>query len=269
MAQRRAREPAAPTAPEPSRFPRWLIVLGLMAVLAFAFATLPATVLAGRIARYGVHATMLSGSIWNGRAQGLTLRSIPVGNLRWQLRPLALLGGRVAGTLDLDRTDGKVHTGFSASLGGALRFDGLSASLPIEALAALPLGLPRGWRGRLAGQFETVEVEGYWPTVLRGTLDLDGLLAPPPRGVAIGSYHLEVPDPQAAAAEGRLHARVTDKDGPVSFQGRLTLGRDRSFLLEGTLAPRGSSPPELARSLALLGPADAGGRRPVSVSGTF
>ena len=60
--------------------------------------------------------------------------------------------------------------------------------------------------------------------------------------------------------------KLTKVQTPVQ---RLTLGRDRSFLLEGTLAPRGSSPPELARSLALLGPADAGGRRPVSVSGTF
>jgi len=30
------------------------------------------------------------------------------------------------------------------------------------------------------------------------------------------------------------------------------LSRDRSFLLEGTLAPRGSVPPELERSLQLL-----------------
>jgi hypothetical protein len=66
-----------------------------------------------------------------------------------------------------------------------------------------------------------------------------------------------------------LHARVTDKEGPFSFDGRFTLGADRSFLLEGTLAPRGSTPPALARSLELLGPADAAGRRPVSVSGTL
>jgi hypothetical protein len=269
MAQRRARERPAPAAPKPSRLTRWLIVLGLLAVLAFAVATLPATVLAGHVASYGVQAATFSGSIWSGRAQGLTFRSVPVGNLRWSLRPLALFGGRVAGTLDLDRLDGTVHTGFSVSLGGTSRFEGLAADLPIEALAALPLGLPRGWRGRLTGKFETIEIHERWPTSLRGTLDMDSLVAPPPRNVSIGSYRVSIPDPQAATAEDQLHARVTDKDGPFSFEGRFTLGRDRSFLLEGTLAPRGSTPPELARSLALLGPADASGRRPVSVSGTL
>jgi hypothetical protein len=99
---------------------------------------------------------------------------------------------------------------------------------------------------------------------------MDGLIAPPPRSTTIGSYHVVIPDPQAGATGAdALHARVTDKDGPFSFDGRFTLGADRSFLLEGTLAPRGNTPPALVRSLELLGPADAAGRRPVSVSGTL
>jgi hypothetical protein len=99
---------------------------------------------------------------------------------------------------------------------------------------------------------------------------MDGLIAPPPRNTSIGSYHIVVPDPAAAgAAQDSLTASVTDKVGPFSFAGRFTLGKDRSFLLEGTLAPRGATPPALVRSLELLGPADATGRRPVSVSGTL
>ncbi len=79
-----------------------------------------------------------------------------------------------------------------------------------------------------------------------------------------------IPDPQASGAEpGELAARIKDKEGPFSFEGRFTLASDRSFLLEGTLAPRGTTPPALLRSLELLGPADASGRRPVSVSGTL
>jgi hypothetical protein len=146
----------------------------------------------------------------------------------------------------------------------------VQADLPVEALASLPIGVPRNWRGRLSGRFEEIVVSDGWPTVLRGTLDMDGLIAPQPRNTSIGSYLVVIPDPEAVdVAQDTLTARVTDKDGPFSFEGRFTLGADRSFLLDGTLAPRGATPPALLRSLELLGPADSTGRRPVSVSGTL
>jgi len=93
--------------------------------------------------------------------------------------------------------------------------------------------MPRNWRGRLSGRFDEITLSGGWPTILRGTLDMDGLIAPPPRNISIGSYHVVIPDPAATeAAQDSLTARVTDKEGPFSFEGRFTLGADRSFLLE-------------------------------------
>lgn len=270
MARRRVPERPAPAAPVSSKRRWWLIAFGLAAVLAFAIATLPASVLARQLTRLDLSAAALSGSVWTGHAQALSWRTAPLGDVSWSISPLSLLRGRVAGDLELVRADGRARSAFSASLGGQLRLADVTADLPIEALATLPIGLPRGWRGRIAGQFEEIVVQEGWPTSLRGTLDMDGLIAPPPRSTTIGSYHVVIPDPQAGAAGAdELHARVTDKDGPFSFEGRFTLGADRSFLLEGTLAPRGSTPPALVRSLELLGPADATGRRPVSVSGTL
>lgn len=270
MARRRVPERPAPVAPVSSKRRWWLIAFGLAAVLAFTIATLPASVLARQLPRLGLSAGALSGSVWTGHAQALSWRTALLGDMSWSISPLSLLRGRVAGDLELVRTDGRVRSAFSASLGGQLRLAGVTADLPVEALATLPIGLPRGWRGRIAGQFEEIVVQRGWPTSLRGTLDMDGLIAPPPRSTTIGSYHIVIPDPQAGATgEDELHARVTDKDGPFSFDGRFTLGADRSFLLEGMLAPRGSTPPALVRSLELLGPADATGRRPVSVSGTL
>ena len=270
MARRRVPERPAPAAPVSSKRRWWLIAFGVAAVLAFALATLPASVLARQLSRFGLSAAALSGSVWSGHAQALSWRAAPLGDLSWSISPLSLLRGRIAGDLDLVRADGRVRSSVSASLGGQLRLAGVTADLPVEALATLPVGLPRGWRGRISGQFEEIIVQGGWPTSLRGTLDMDGLIAPPPRNTTIGSYHIVIPDPQAGeTAPDELHARVVDKEGPFSFDGRFTLGADRSFLLEGTLAPRGSTPPALARSLELLGPADAAGRRPVSVSGTL
>jgi general secretion pathway protein N len=271
MAQPRARERPAPGAPAPAKKrPWWLIFFGAAAVLLLAVATLPASLFASQLSRAGLDAAGLWGSVWNGRAQGLTWRSVPLGDLQWSIAPWKLLGGRVAGQLALNRPDGSLRTDYSLALGGTLQLEQVQADLPVEMLSALPIGMPRNWRGRLSGRFDEITLSGGWPTTLRGTLDMDGLIAPPPRNTSIGSYHVVIPDPAAAeAAPDSLTARVTDKEGPFSFDGRFTLGADRSFLLEGTLAPRGTTPPALLRSLDLLGPADANGRRPVSVSGTL
>lgn len=270
MARRRVPERPAPGAPAASKRPWWLIALGIAAALLLAIATLPASLFASQLSRAGLEAAGVWGSVWNGRAQGLTWQSAPLGDLQWSVAPWSLLLGRLAGDISLNRPDGSLRAGYRLSLGGTLRLENLQADLPVEALASLPIGVPRNWRGRLSGRFEEIVVSGGWPTVLRGTLDMDGLIAPQPRNTSIGSYLVVIPDPDAIdVAQDTLTARVTDKDGPFSFEGRFTLGADRSFLLDGTLAPRGATPPALLRSLELLGPADSSGRRPVSVSGTL
>jgi general secretion pathway protein N len=247
-----------------------LISLGAAAVLLLAIATLPASLFASQLARAGLDAAGLWGSVWNGRAQGLTWRSAPLGDLQWSVSPWQLLLGRAVGEVSLRRADGSLRATYRVALDRTLRLEDVQADLPVELLSSLPIGMPRNWRGRLSGRFDEITLTKGWPTTLRGTIDMDGLIAPPPRSTSIGSYHVVIPDPAAGeVAQDSLTARVTDKEGPFSFEGRFTLGADRSFLLEGTLAPRGTTPPALVRSLDLLGPADANGRRPVSVSGTL
>ena len=270
MARRPGRNRSAPDAPVPRKKFGWLIILGLLAGLVFAIATLPATVLSSYLQRAGLEATALSGTIWSGRADGLGWRGSPLGNASWRVAAPQLLRGRVAGDVELARPDGSVSSRFSASFGGELRFEAMRVDLPVEALGALPVGLPKGWRGRVSADLAELVLSDGWPTVLRGTLDMQGLVAPPPRNAPVGSFNVVLPDPAGPAGEAdALTGRVSDKDGPFSVDARLTLSRDRSFLLEGTLAPRGSVPPGLERSLQLLGPADANGRRPFSVSGTL
>ena len=270
MANRRVSDRAARKAPEKPKRPWWLIAVGLAAALLIALATLPAKILSGQLARAGLDATSLTGTIWSGYARGLAWRSAQLGDVRWSFAPLDLLRGRIGGSLQLTRPDGSASTNFSVSFAGDLHLTGTTASLPVELLSSLPIGMPRNWRGRLSGQFEEVSLAAGWPTALRGTFEMDGLIAPPPRNISIGSYHVEMPDPTAGdTTDGVLSARVTDKEGPLSFEGRLTLSPDRSFLLEGTVAPRGTTPPQLQQSMQLLGPPDANGRRPVSVSGTL
>jgi general secretion pathway protein N len=270
MVPRARRDRPAREAPLVTRKPLWLIAAGLAALLAFAISTLPPTVFAGRAARYGITAVSWSGSIWSGTATGLAWRGASLGELRWRIAPLTLLRGRLGAHVQLVRPDGHVEADIMAGFGGDVLLTDTTVDLPVAVLSDLPVGLPKGWRGQLQASFAELKLEKGWPASVQGTIDMDTLIAPPPRNTSIGSYHAILPDPQAQAGTAPgISARVKDKEGPFAVDGRVTLSPDRSFLLEGTLAPRGDTPPALRRSLELLGPADAAGRRPISVSGTL
>jgi len=253
-----------------------LLALGVLALFAFALATLPAGVAAGPLRKAGIEAGALSGSLWSGRATSVSWRGAGVGDAEWKIAPARLLTGRIAGHARLTRTDGSIETDFDLSFTGRdMRLRAARIALPLAALNVLPLGLPKGWQGRVSGQFDAIDLQQGWPASIKGSLDLDGLVAPPPRNAPVGSFHAVFPAAQpkpslsVAQDPSNLTAQVKDKEGPFSVDAQLTLSRARNFAFEGTLAPRGPVPPAMEQSLQLLGPADAAGRRQFSVGGTL
>jgi general secretion pathway protein N len=254
----------------------WLVGLGLLALVVFALVTMPAAVLARPLARSGITASSYAGSIWSGTAQGFAWEGIALGDVAWTLTPLRLLSRRAAGHARLTRSDGSIETRFDLAFSGAdVRLAGVRFALPLEALESLPLGLPKGWQGRATGAFDEIHVENGWPVTLRGSLDLDGLVAPPPRSAPVGSFRAVFPHPRpqpslsVTDSPGNLTGQVEEKGGPFDVDAQLTLSRERQFSLEGTVATQGAVPPAMERSLQLLGPADAAGRRQFSVGGTL
>jgi general secretion pathway protein N len=254
----------------------WLVALGVLALFAFALVTLPASVLSGPLARAEVSATGFTGSIWSGAAQGLAWKDAVVGDLQWSLAPLRLFTGRLAGHTRLSRPDGSFAANFDVNLAGDdVRLGDVTLALPVAMLDAFPLGMPKGWRGQASGTFAEIHLQQRRPVAVRGTLELDGLIAPPPRNASLGSFLAVFPHPRPQPSlsirpdPGNLTAQVRDKNGPYAVDAQLTVSPARSFSLEGTLAPRGPVPPAMQQSLQLLGPADAAGRRQFSVGGTL
>lgn len=256
----------APPARRQSRRPISLIVLGLLAVAAFVLATLPAGLVVGRLERHGVTADAVGGTVWSGRAQGLAARGARIGDLQWSLRPAALLRGALAGHAVLAAGDSRVEADFQRAYSGQLTLESARGDVSLETLSTLRVPVARNWRGRITADMSTLVIEENWPVAAVGTVDLHDLASPPPRAAALGSFRLSFAE--RAGNEG-LVATVTQTDGPLLVDGQLTLGSDRSFLLEGRLAPRGTPSADLARLLQALGPPDADGRRAFSASGTF
>jgi hypothetical protein len=236
-------------------------------VTVFVLATLPASVLVGRLGQYGVTAVAVGGTIWSGRAQGIVARGARVGDLQWSLQPLPLLRGTLAGHAVLTDADARIETDFARAWSGRITLDSARADLSLGWLTSLRIPLARNWRGRVAADISSLVLEHEWPVAAAGTIDVLDLTAPPPRNTRLGAYRLTFP--ATTGGTDSLRGVVTQTDGALALDGELTLGRDRSFTLEGRIAPRGTPSRDLAYLLQALGPPDPHGRRPFSVSGTF
>jgi general secretion pathway protein N len=246
--------------------PRLLVALGLSAFILLLLVTLPAQVVVGRLGKFGVEATGVSGSIWNGQAALVRIRNVPLGQLEWNLHVLKLLTGRASASVAVRQGDAFAQGDISATLSGRLTLNDVSASWPLASLAAA--GLPAGWMGTATARLSELIVENGLPVAITGTIDAANLVGPANRPAQLGSYRATFPSSAGGAGDG-IAADLKDVEGPLAVTAILRVQRDRSYLIEGQIATRPDAPSQVVSALQYLGEADASGRRPFSLSGTF
>lgn len=213
-----------------------------------------------------VHCEAVSGSLWSGRC-GRAWLSRPQGaspvvvQVDWRVAPLRLLQGRLAVQLQLARggsvLQAEVLRGWGhtevRSLRGLARLE--DQLLPVVAV---------GWQG--AARFDGLQLtlRGQQLAMAQGELRLLQLRRAGPPAVDFGDLLLRWPAPAPA---GTVAARVSDLGGPLQVQATLQLSSAGAWQLEGSVAPRAAPSADLAAQLALLGPADANGRRLFAIAG--
>jgi hypothetical protein len=242
----------------------WLlaVVAGLVFV-AVGVATLPASLIVSRLPPQ-VTLAGAAGSIWNGSAARVAYQGVPVGALAWRSHPLALLAGRLEYEVDVRRTDGYLRGTIAMTFAGAVTAHDVALALPITALDPDPS--PNAWHGELEGTVRRARIENGWPVDL--VADLAMLRLQPPRtGLSVGDY--AVAFDAGASSRDRLVGRVRDTHAPLIVRAQLLVQRDRSYTLEGEVAPQPGAPRSITESIAFLGPADALGRRTFRITGTF
>ena len=241
-----------------------LVAAGITAFALTLLATLPAGVVA-RFLPPAITLGMTDGTLWKGSADALAVRGQPLGGLQWTLRPLSLLIGRLAFDGKLIRSDGQASGRVTLGIGGRLGARDLELHLP---LSGLPAGIaPRGWRGVVHARLQSFELAPKSAPRIVGAIELRGLQAPPPGGAAIGSYAVTFPEKPAPG--GKLVGQIKDLEGPMQVSGTVTIGADRSYVIEGMVAPRAGASQAVTDTLRFLGAPDAQGRRPFSLAGTY
>lgn len=158
---------------------RLLAGAGLVALLLSLVGLIPAHV---ALAIFGVPADTVSGvsgTVWRGSFQRLTINNVVLGPVSWQARPSRLLLGRLAGDVEATLPDGFLNTGVAVSLGGSLSLTDLEGAAPVAWLA------PATGRdgGQLTARFERVELDGDRVDTAIGSLQVAGVVLPDRKSV--------------------------------------------------------------------------------------
>jgi general secretion pathway protein N len=142
-----------------------LLILGLIA------AFLPASValgwMEGRMG--GVKLENVSGSVWNGRAEQLTVRERPLGAASWSISPWALLSRRLDADVTVDGPELKAAGFVSIDKPGNLQLRSMQLSLDAQRMQPA-LDIPAlQLRGKVDFDLREVVVVQYFPTRIEGS----------------------------------------------------------------------------------------------------
>jgi hypothetical protein len=245
----------------------WIALAG-GAYLAFVVSAFPAATALRWFAPDTLGVAGVSGTIWSGSASLASVAGLALRDVRWNIRRLPLLTGRVAGELEARLPNGFLATEFAVSP-AAVRLSDTRLSTNIDTLAAvLPVS---GATGLVSATFDTLVLSDGWPTELRGQARVSELLVEPLLGpgeglLSLGSHEI-VFEP---AGEGSLRGVIRDLGGPLEVNGTLSLDPSRAYVLEGQLLARANAAPMLIQGIDLMtSEPDASGRRTFTFTGSL
>src|SRR5215831_9488481 len=239
-----------------------LIGFGVAAYVLFLLITLPAELVLPRLQKQGVMATGVSGSIWKGQAAALQINRLPLGHVDWNVQVLRLFTGKLTVAIHAKRDDGALQGAISVGFGKRIDIQQLQGSMPIASLGGL--GLPGGWQGNVQFNLSMLQLENNWPVAARSAVNLIG---PANQPTSIGDFRVEFNG--ESAKDGLTGTLTSAGNGPFDANGTLRLQPNRNYLIDATVATRPGAPPQVANALQYLGPPDAQGRRPLSMSGSM
>jgi hypothetical protein len=203
--------------------------ISILAILAFAIiilVRLPASWVKGFLPA-GVTCIEVAGTVWNGSCTGLAYNGSPLGNLEWELHPLALFRGRVAAFVDLTRGESFIRGDLELGRGQTYNAHDLQAQMPLDP-PMLPQ-LPSNYSGNLSVNLEHLRIANNLIAAIEGQVQGTSLYSKTDR-VALGGYAVTFPK---AAAGTEPVGQVTSLDGPLDFEGTLKLTRAPGWEVHG------------------------------------
>ncbi len=220
----------------------WRLPLVLLAVLyvVFLLVSLPAVHLIAvlDIPRQRLSFNNMEGTALAGRAEGVRISQILLGDVEWRLAPLALFSGCLEYRLTTNRPGAEEgHGSFGQCVGSRRYVEGLTAKVAMNelapALGAAARILAPG--GRLDLSLETVRQKGQAYVDAQGRLVWRAARVGQGQPVRLGDVAVEL-----GVAGERLSGAARNEGGDVALQVDISLDVSGGYEIQGALMPRGN-----------------------------
>jgi len=239
---------------------RRLVIAGLLTFLAGLVILFPARVAVNLADVPGVSIAGVEGTVWRGSARDVSAGGIYVRDLRWRLKPLSLLLGRLSAAIEASPAGGFVNANASVTAGGKVTVRDLRMSLPLRLLSPLT-GIP-GLGGTANGDIKQLVIEDGLPTAADGSIEVVNLLLPLVSREPIGGYRAEV-----FSSDGGIAGSVEDTDGVIDIAGSIELTDTRSYSFVGQVAAKPETPAKLREQMRFLGTPNERGQYELRLEG--
>jgi general secretion pathway protein N len=242
----------------------FVFALVLLLILGLIVAFLPASValgwMEGRMG--GVKLETVSGSVWNGRAEQLTVRERALGAVSWSISPWALLSRRLDADVSVDGPELKAAGFVSIDKPGNLQLRGMQLSLEAQRMQPA-LDIPAlQLRGTVDFDLREVVVVQYFPTRIEGSAVWRDAAVAGAADALLGEIRSEF----ATQADGSIAGTVTDSGGPLQIEGGRFSAGIRGISAEATLRARNDDAAVL-RALQHVGELQPDGSSRLQING--
>ena len=237
-----------------------LVSIGLLTFVTAFVVLFPARVAYDWFAPPTVRVSGLEGSVWSGTAAEASVGGVYLRELKWRLRPLRLLTGKLAASIEAAPSSGFLEADVAVGIGGTVTLSNVNGSLPLSTFASMA-SMP-GLSGNASIQFAELRVKDGLPIAAEGTLAVDNLVAPMVDPSPIGGYRAEF-----FTDDGAVIASIEDVNGAFDLAGSLTVSADRNYQFIGKVAATDSTSDKLKRQLRYLGMPNERGQHDIRLEG--
>jgi general secretion pathway protein N len=239
---------------------RWwgYVLAGCLAYLFTVVASLPIQHVVNQLTSSGLPLVIgqISGTIWQGGAERVSYRELPLGPVEWRFAPLGLLQGRIEYAIALNHPDhtldgyvakGLLSEGFDLTeLKGRMSADSLLKLADLSDLSA---------SGQLELELRELQVSGQHIVAAEGEIRwLNAGIERPVRADFGDLQFILSADEQAVKSD------INELDGPLQVNGEFFLRPDGSYQFKGKVKANNGADPGLISLLESIGrPAGDGG----------
>ncbi|MBA2410612.1 MAG: type II secretion system protein N [Gammaproteobacteria bacterium] len=239
-----------------------LAILGIVAFIVSLIVTAPAH-LAGEYLPPHIQASNLQGTVWQGQASQLRIRGFYLGQVDWELRPHALLLGRIQADVSIDRVDLQAHGNIARGLSAYHVFDAhLEGAEQLLAPIASNYGVTVD--GPIEADIDKLAFNDAGPQAADGLIVWRDARLVNPSALSLGDVNINL-----AQEDDIATAQLRNTGEALNLNGDAQLRPGWAYDARLQIAPTPATPKQVRDTLPFLGQPDARGKVTLTRQGTL